>query len=56
MKDDILNRIMELYNLGRDALANAERTQMDFNDGNRKFLRSSAQITRQKLTLCIQNL
>ena len=56
MKNDILYRIMQLYDLGTVALANAERTQMDFMDGNRLFLRASAHLTRQLLTSCVEGL
>ena len=55
-RDDILNRISELYELGNSALQISEDNMQEFKAGNRQFVRESSQVTRSELTRCIQSM
>ena len=56
MKDDVLSRLAELYELDSEVLRIAEERQQLFHNGNRQFVRESAQVTRNELTRCIQRI
>ena len=53
---DILNRILELHDLGAETLSNAETSQREFNAGNREFVREGSEKTRTELITCIESL
>ena len=55
-RDDVIGRISEQARLGRTAAADAERNQQEFINGNRNFVTTSSQKTRQDLTTCVQDL
>ena len=55
-KNDVINRLKDLYKLGIDALEVAEESLEAFNDDNRQFIKESSQHTKDQLGRCIDNL
>ena len=55
LKDDILNRISELYKLGNSALQISEDNVDQFSAENREFVKNSALTARGELVKCIQS-
>ena len=55
-RDDILGRLMELYQTGRQALNLVERSMESLHMENRYFVWQSSTVTIAELTECIQNL
>ena len=56
MKDDVLNRFTELFELGNSALEISEDKFYQFIAGNREFVRIGSQIARSELVRCIQSM
>ena len=56
MKNDILTRLAQVYELGNSVLTIAQQNLYTFQAGNRKFVSESSQVTRSLLTRCIQNM
>ena len=55
MKNYILRRLMEVFDLATKVLTMTEETQQRYNDEKRQFATESSQVTRSLLTNCIQN-
>ncbi|KAJ9573546.1 hypothetical protein L9F63_009110 [Diploptera punctata] len=56
MKADILNRIIELYELGQSVFKIAQEEMQTLSDGNRDLVNETSEETRQQLITCIENL
>ncbi|KAJ9573548.1 hypothetical protein L9F63_009112 [Diploptera punctata] len=56
LKNDALNRMIEIYQLGQDAFTVAEEAQQNFSDGNKLFVNQTLVESLQELTNCIQEL
>ncbi|KAJ9573552.1 hypothetical protein L9F63_009116 [Diploptera punctata] len=55
MKEDILNRIIEIYNLGNDILLSSEEEKASLDAGNRELALSTTQTLNDQMVECIIN-